>query len=114
MTGDEAEVASLSGLTEDELLERLGTLLLGDGPGFGPSDWDRKARFARDWLQRTHDDLRRDICGDMATRLKLRHTFESLEDVAAVADALAAALGRPTANIVAVILVRNGLDKLCG
>lgn len=99
---------------EDEiLLEKLGELLLGTGPGFGPADIERGARFAQSWLTRRASDFRRQICGDVWSKLEHEGGFDALTDTAVVADALQALFGRPTANIVAVILVRRGLSTLC-
>jgi hypothetical protein len=73
-----------------------------------------KRRFAENWLARRMDDLRRAVCGDVWLTLKHRGGFEAMTDAAVVADAIATALGRPTANVVAVILLRRGLRSVCG
>ncbi len=100
-------------LDEESLLEELGAALLGTGPGFGPSDIERSVRYAQSWLTQRTDDLRRDVCGEVWSKLEHGGGFDALTDAAIVADALQTAFGRPTANIVAVILLRRGLSKLC-
>jgi hypothetical protein len=100
-------------LDDENLLEELGAALLGTGPGFGPSDIERKARYAQCWLAQRTDDFCRDVCGEVWARLEHGGGFDTLTDAAIVADALQAAFGRPTANIVAVILLRRGLGELC-
>jgi hypothetical protein len=99
-------------LDEEELFEALGAWLLGSGPGFGPSDAERTTRFASAWLENQLDDLRRALCGDVLANLK-GGGFDLLTDGAAVADTIAATLGRPPANLVAVILLRRGIHRLC-
>jgi hypothetical protein len=111
MTDD--ELRKYLDLDEDDLLELLGTELLGSGPGFGTEDFERHIRFARDWLQRRRHDLQDKLCGDVLETVKRRDGFDALADAAIVADSLAAMLGRPSASIVAVILVRRGLTNLC-
>jgi hypothetical protein len=100
-------------LDEDELLELLGTELLGTGPGFGPEDFERRIRFAREWLQRRRRDLQAKLCGDVLEAIGMREGLDALADAAVVTDALSAMLGKPTASIVAVILIRRGLMSLC-
>ncbi|MEA2218368.1 MAG: hypothetical protein QOJ35_994 [Solirubrobacteraceae bacterium] len=110
---DRLSVQQALELDDEALLEELGAWLLGDGPGFGPSDVDRKIRFAQSWLTEQRDVLRRRICGDVHANLKAGDAYEAMIEAATLADAVAAALGRPPANIVAVILLKRGLDRLC-
>lgn len=100
-------------LDDEALLEELGETLLGKTPGFGPSDVERSIRFARDWLDQRAAEFRQRLCGDVRLRLERNGGLEKLADAAAVADALQAILGKPTAYIVAVILARRGLERLC-
>ncbi len=72
---------------------------------FGPSDIERKVRFAQSWLSERREQLRRELCGDVRARLE-QGGFDMMTDAATVADAIAAVLGKPPANIVAVILLR--------
>jgi hypothetical protein len=116
MTGEsEHELRSYLAMDEDVLFEALGDLLLGDGPGFGgPSNRAAREQFAQAWLARKADDFRRDICGHPWLEVQRRNSLDAMEDAAIIADALAMALGHPMANLVAVILLRRGLDKICG
>jgi hypothetical protein len=45
--------------------------------------------------------------------IEKRKGFDALADAAVIADALSAMLGKPSASIVAVILLRHGLTNLC-
>jgi hypothetical protein len=99
-------------LDDEDLLEEVGEWLLGSGPGFGPSDIDRKVRFARSWLDDKRNELRRELCGPVRDRLETGG-FDAMTEAATVADAVAAAVGKPPANIVAVILLRRGIRRFC-
>ena len=110
---DRLSIEEALALDDEALLEDLGTWLLGAGPGFGPSDIERRIRFARSWLAEQRDELRRQLCGDVRAKLEQGGGFDAMTDAATVADAVAAVLGKPPANIVAVILLRRGLDRLC-
>lgn len=101
------------GMDEETLLAELEGALLGKGPGFGPSDIDRAVRFASNWLDQRMEEFRQLLCGDVRLRLEYGGGLDKLTDAAVVADALQALLGKPTAYIVAVILLRRGLQGLC-
>jgi hypothetical protein len=109
---DRLSIEDALSLDEDELLEELGVWLLGSGPGFGPSDIERKIRFAQSWLSEQREQLRRELCGDVMARLE-QGGFDTITDAATVADAIASVLGKPPANIVAVIILRRGIRGLC-
>jgi hypothetical protein len=112
----DSDLRDLMDKTENELLDSLGQVLLGDGLGVGPVDPYRARRFAAKWLTDRRDEMRRHVCGK-AMRPFIDNeagVADRVTEIAVVADALAAVLGHPTANIVAVILVRRGLAELCG
>jgi hypothetical protein len=115
MTGENKRaLRSYLSMDEDLLLETLGDLLLGEGPGFGgPADRDARGRFAQAWLERKAAEFYEAVCGDVRSKLERDKTLDMAEDAAVIADALAAALGHPMATVVAVILLRRGLDKVC-
>lgn len=50
---------------------------------------------------------------DVLETISKHEGFDALADAAVIADALSAALGKPSASIVAVILLRRGLTSLC-
>jgi len=109
-------VADLDNLTDAQLLDALGSELYGDQKlGVGTDDAGRKRRLARQWISDRTDELRSQICRDGALlRVVQSDQADRIAEAAIVADAIAGALGRPTANIVAVILVRRGIATLCG
>jgi len=110
---DRLSIDEALALDNEALLEELGAWLLGTGPGFGLSDVEHKIRFAQSWLAQQRADLQSQICGEVWAQLEHGGGFDTMTDAAIVADAVAAALGKPPANIVAVILLRNGIRKLC-
>ena len=113
MRADREVLQEYLAMDEEELLEELGESLLGTGPGFSPSDFERSIRFAQAWLGDRREELRRQVCGEVWPKLEKGGGFDAMTDAAAVADSLRALLGKPTAFIVAVILVRRGLGQLC-
>ncbi|QGN49816.1 hypothetical protein GKC29_25315 [Micromonospora sp. WMMC415] len=99
---------------EEELLEALGDVLISEGIGFGSEDPDRRRRFAARWLADRQQDLKEHVCPHQMTQTLLADRPGALlMEVATVADVLAAAYGRPTASVVALILVRRGLATFC-
>jgi hypothetical protein len=66
-----------------------------------------------EWLQRKRHELQAQLCGDVLETIVKGKGFDTLADAAVIADALAATLGKPSASIVAVILMRRGLTSLC-
>ncbi len=93
--------------SEDELLVALGEALAG-GEARDLQPRDLRAR-AEAWLRRNHERLRTAICGHP----DLPELEDSVMDVAAIADLLAASLDRPTAFTVAAILIKRGIRLLC-
>jgi hypothetical protein len=119
MVDDEMADAGLS-LTDlftydhDLLLEELGRNLVGPGFGFGPGDIDRFRRIAIEWLAGHAEQLRQKVCINTAVQAITNDELgDKISDAAVVADAISSMLGRPSASIVAVILVRRGLAAFC-
>ena len=111
----DADLATLAALDDDELYARLGGELLGDGLSFGPEDFARYRDFAVRWVREHVADLRARVCGRVPARdPESKGGTDALMDMAAVADCLVSLLGKPAATVAGVILVRRGLDTLCG
>jgi hypothetical protein len=112
--GDGRPISEYLVFDDEALLEELGDLLLGLGPGFGPPDIERRVQFAKSWLDKRTAELRRDLCGDVRFKLEHEGGFDLLNDAAVLAEVIETTLhGRPLANLVAVILLRRGLGALC-
>ena len=100
---------------DDELYAELGSRILGEGASFGPEDLGRYRRFATKWLDQHLAEIKEAVCGHPAVEfLQSGESSNGLLEAATVADCLAAVYGRPTATVAAVILVRRGLNTLCG
>lgn len=99
---------------EEDLLLLLGQTLVSEGHGFGQKDPDRLRRFADRWIADRLDELRKTICPKAIVQTLLAdRPGVMLMEVTTVADALSALYGKPTASVVALILVRRGLGSLC-
>lgn len=100
--------------TDDELLASLAGDLFGDELGAlpGPARRDR----ARRWLDRLVDDRRDELCQAPAVRQLLEQDkFDDLEEVLAIAGALADVAGLHGSSLIAaaVLIARRGLRALC-
>jgi hypothetical protein len=114
MADNALSLTDLFAYDDDMLLEELGRSLIGPGFGFGPGDMDRFRRIALEWLVGHAEQLRQQVCKN--TVLQVISDDElggKVSDAAVVADAISSMLGRPSASIVAVILVRRGLAAFC-
>ncbi len=107
-----AELRRLSGLSEEQLLLELGSLLVDDPDAALRSgqQLDLVGR-ANNWMDRNLDGLRDKICGNHEA---FANNKELTVEIATVADLVVTlAFGVPAATVVAAILVHRGLDQLC-
>ncbi|MTD47337.1 hypothetical protein GKE82_24330 [Conexibacter sp. W3-3-2] len=104
------DLQRLLDLDDDLLLVQLADDV---AAGVGPLDPDRKRRIAKAWLDAQEDRLRDAVCSDPRVSAA-RADGEALLIAAAIADLVAPLFGGPPAATVAVLLVRRGLDRLCG
>lgn len=103
-----------AGYDEDELLAELGAWRLGETLGIRPGDFGRYARLGRRWLDEHAGELRALLCGHekvIAVRAVVQR--DEAVELATVADVLVQAYGQLPAALVALIVVRRGLDRLC-
>ncbi|MGW0537408.1 hypothetical protein [Streptomyces sp. NPDC003032] len=101
--------------TEDELYALLGTSLLGDTLGAGPSDPDLPRRFGQEWFHGQLDDLRNRICGHERLKAAVGTSHsDRVIDSYALCEILGDFGGDPTkAALVAVLVARIGVGALC-
>lgn len=104
---DRALAAQIASANEVDLLLQLGEALAGE-PSRDSNQQNLRSR-AEDWLRRNRTRLKNTICTNPA----LTDLGDSMVDVATLADALCALLNRPTAFIVAAILIKRGIGTLC-
>ena len=108
------DISWLADLDDDRLYDELGSALFPAGAGFGSEDVGRRRRLAERWLDERWDQIRTTVCRTPSVQELIDgDDGDLLMEVAAVADAIAGLLGRPTATIVAVKVVRRGLRRLC-
>jgi hypothetical protein len=109
------DLTNLLDMDDEELHGELGAALMGEGTDFGVRDLAEFAAFARRWLRDRSPELRSGLCGRREIRaMRSLARADTAVEVATVADVLASWYGMPTAAIIAVILVRRGLNALCG
>jgi hypothetical protein len=102
---------------EENLFEALGAALLGEGIGFGVEDPFRRRRFGERWFKEHLNEIRQRICGDPGVRSLLDDRVGGqMMDLATVVGAMAGVCGshHDAATVLAVIVVRRGVDALCG
>lgn len=107
-------IAGYLSMSEEKLYEELGTLLLGsNGLGMGSSSRGRLRRYGREkWLD-SQRRLRLVLCTPAArSRLTEGGTVLVQGIVSAVVEALR--LEQAEAVVVAVLVVKMGLDRFCG
>lgn len=93
--------------TEEELLLQLGVLLSPDATRDGdPTDLRGRAQ---DWLDRERGALRELLCGSPL----VQSLQDNATDIAALADIIATATGKPPLYTVAAIILKRGLGWLC-
>ncbi len=115
MTQDRNEIARLLSTDREVILCELGALLA--TPGVVPHQPSKLKSIAQQWLSEKKEDLRVLLCKNDRIRMLVNkaNTHERRVTLAtAVADLIAASIiGLPPATV-AVLLVLEGLDTLCG
>jgi hypothetical protein len=102
-------------LSEDELFERLGAELLGEGLGFGPEDAARYRRVARRWFDERLDQFRSTVCSAGPVQsLITAPTGDRLVEATTVLDIVTGFEGDTThAILLSVLITRFGLATFC-
>jgi hypothetical protein len=104
---DRALAAQAASASEADLLLRLGEALAGE-PARDSDQQNLRSR-GEDWLRRNRMRFKELVCGNPV----FADLGDSMVDVATLADALCVLLNRPTAFIVAAILIKRGISTLC-
>ncbi|MFF3400408.1 hypothetical protein ACFYW6_18005 [Streptomyces sp. NPDC002659] len=102
-------------LQDDELYSIVGSDLLGESLGIGPSDPDRSADFGRQWFAARRRELQREVCGNpKVQQMVIHHNGDKLAECAAVFEILGdSGIHMGSAPVVAVLIVRLGLTTFC-
>lgn len=106
-------VAQYAEMSEEELLEVLGGVLLGDGLGAGGIDPREAFRAGSKWIADRAEKLRTAVCGSQTFA---QINGNAADDIAIIAAAILAheAGWAAVAVPVAAVLVRRGLQTFCG
>jgi hypothetical protein len=101
--------------SEDELFEQLGRDLLGDGRGLSASDRSRHRDFGRSWFGRWLEENKDLLCLDprVVALIADPDSFGAAEELAVVTDLLAGMAAKPPVAMVALIVVKRGLTRIC-
>ena len=103
------EVADLLSKSDDQLFTRLGRVV--DKSVSGDDD---AAEAGRSYFEARLSAFATAVCGDERITALRRQHADAATLGAAIVDVLTALLGVPGVATVAVLLLRYGLDKLCG
>ncbi|MFB8776857.1 hypothetical protein [Streptomyces broussonetiae] len=110
-----AEIDSLLKVSDEALYVKLSNIVLGEGLQFGPEDGEERRAFGARWFAHRRSEIQKIVCeSDFAA--KVRGNSESGDaslTVATVADGVAAMFGKPAALVIAILVVRMGMDKFC-
>ncbi|WP_018348381.1 hypothetical protein [Longispora albida] len=107
----DTEIASRIDLDEDSLFELLSRELT---LGVGPQDPAARRAFGRAWFTANLGRLRAAVCGAPAITAFRADKADVATTISAVADLVASVTSAPAACTVATLLVRYGLNRLCG
>ena len=112
---DIESLGSCVSATDDELFVAVGQWLIPDSHHLSPSDVRRSVDLGRAWLANHLDELRDALCSDPGVLgARVAATADGSELVAAVIDVLSGVGHFPPVAVLGVLIVRYGLDKLCG
>lgn len=107
-----AEILDRSDSSTDDLLLTLAGEILVTA---GPIDDERKRSIAKAWIDAVIDEVKDSLCSDTRIQaLKRQLNTDEAEKAAIVADALAALVGVAALATASVLIVRFGLERLCG
>jgi hypothetical protein len=106
------QIDTLVGLTDDELLQRLGRVIWEQSSHANPATPRSLTSEAKQWLKENLPKARSNICGNPIVDA-LRKKSDEIALIGAIADVFTKSLGFPVPAIVAILTVRIGLDRLC-
>lgn len=102
-------------MDDAELLELLGSQLVGEQLGSSPADRDRQRRFAGKWLTNWLDTHRASLCADERVQRLAKEPDDfaemSVAIIVTVLEQFVTVTG--VAATLAIILMRRGLHRIC-
>jgi hypothetical protein len=106
------EVQSLVDLSDDDLLERLGRELWSQAGHATPATRQTLRLQAREWLTANLPRAKDAVCGNPVVGA-IRDKADMVTLAGAIADIFAKSVGFPVPSVVAILVLRIGLSKLC-
>ncbi len=106
-------IASMLDMPEDDLYSLLAERLSEDSRHMFPPPLQERLRLARRVVENAASDLRDKICGNNAIR-NAAETHDGVHMVILVADMVAESPHGLHATLIACLLVRIGIRKICG
>jgi hypothetical protein len=107
------DLETLLALPDEQLLERLGAEVWQEGQHAFPATPKRLREEATAWLSRNRTKIRTAVCGHPGVRA-VQQNADSVVLVGAILDVLAVMGGIPAPSVVAILIARIGLNRLCG
>ena len=107
-----SEMQSLVNLSDDDLFEQLGREIWSQTSHAAPATSKSLRSFGREWLKKNLPEAKDAVCGNSVVEA-IRGKADEITLIGAIADIFAKSLGFPVPSIVAILVVRIGLDRLC-
>ena len=106
------EIQSLVELSDDDLLERLGRELWSAAGHATPATRKALTLQAREWLTANLPRAKDAVCGNSVVEA-IRDKADVITLAGAIADIFAKSGGFPVPSIIAILVARIGLNRLC-
>jgi hypothetical protein len=106
------EIRSLISLSDDDLLEQLGREVWSETSHALPATKQSLMSGAQDWLKAHLPKAKAAVCGNPVVDA-IRHKSDEVTLAGTIADIFAKSLGFPVPAVVAILVLRIGLDRLC-
>lgn len=102
--------------SEQDIEKTMGRILLsGQGVNVASVEEEKIEKSLRDYLDDKISIFRQKICVEWKFQEKIKNSrfASNIEIIAAIADLISSYVGIPPATLVATLLFKKGLDKLC-
>lgn len=113
MERNEIELSTVVTLSEEDLLEKIGSELLSDRKHAAPPGRTHLVERGRKWLQTKYSSLQSTVCGARNVREYVQVESNDQKLILAVAELIISICGVVSPITVATLLVKRGLACLC-
>ena len=112
----EPNIEQLFDLNSDQLYAALGRALAEGRPGMAEQSEEEFREDGRTWLERNRGEIAKRICGSRAVKVYLssEKARNRILIAASIADMLTSLKWGTGGTVVAVMIVQEGLETLCG